>query len=141
MPRKALSPERAVSNRSKPIGLTWDELKALIDEKDGYLKLDVKLGRDSCKLVIRVKHAIYPESWPLSVLWHGPCIEVIDNHVSPFKDKDGNSRTGWHRDFKESGMTVRKVVLDNFDPRTPEEFILQGLKLMKFTLKEQAARR
>lgn len=140
MAKKPLSPERKLSAKRKHLGLTLTQLKGLIDSADGNFRHPLVIGpKEEVRLIVRCKHVNIPECWAMAMLQHNVRFDGIDYHTTIYKDGSGAQRLGWHRDLRESDVTVEKVPLPNFNPVTLEQFILDGLAMFNVILEPEGS--
>ncbi len=141
MVSKQLSPEARIINAFKHLDLTLEEVKAEMDRNHGNLEWNLRIPRlrGSLRLVIRCRHSS-PAAWSMSVILNS---NRFDGRIACidweplFASIDGMKCSGFHRHvWNEKAMSCDrdKVALDQFNPTSLEEFILQGLELFRVVL-------
>lgn len=138
MPAKRQSPEQRVRAAIKTLGFTLGALKTEMNGNGGNFEglLNVQRLRGRLRLVIRCRHPL-PSSWSMSLILNSSRfdgrIDCIDWEPL-FVAVDGTRCSGFHRhewSAKEMNCDYFKLPLPSFQPSSAEEFIVQGMDLLK----------
>ena len=137
MAPRAKSLEDRVRRSVKKVTHTLPAVEALMSSEG---KLDViatargLTGR--IRIVVRIRSTI-PECWAMAVLLNNQRIDGIDweSRVNDHRGRKHDCK-GWHRHMWTAKTTdTLKECLPKFAPRTPQEFLMNGFRLLNVQLK------